>query len=73
MRIIERRKCKSDEVTDFGLYLNTAQMKTYTYMHAARLENVFHPQTTFTKTHRSHEKQRGYACRCDRAGWAFYC
>jgi len=32
MRIIERRKCKSAEATDFEQYLNTAQMKTYTYM-----------------------------------------
>ena len=32
MRIIERRKCKSDEVTHFGKYLNTAQMKTFTNM-----------------------------------------
>jgi len=32
MRIIERRKCKPDEVTDFEQHLNTAQMKTYTYM-----------------------------------------
>lgn len=32
MRVIERRKCKSDGVTDFEQYLNTAQMKTYTYM-----------------------------------------
>ncbi|MDX2476216.1 MAG: hypothetical protein QNL05_02500, partial [Gammaproteobacteria bacterium] len=32
MRIIERRQCKSDEVTDFEQYINTSQMKTYTYM-----------------------------------------
>ena len=32
MRIIERRQCKSDEVTHFGKYLNTAQMKTFTNM-----------------------------------------
>lgn len=32
MRIIERRQCKPDEVTDFEQYLNTSQMKTYTYM-----------------------------------------
>ena len=32
MRIIERRKCKSGEVTHFGKYLNVAQMKTFTNM-----------------------------------------
>ena len=32
MRIIERRKCKSGEVTDFGFCLNSDQMYTYTHM-----------------------------------------